>query len=465
MAENSGNRILASFRDPKGFLFVRNGEVFRQINQAGMEDYQHLMGSGLYSQLRDKDLIVPHKEVDSRPYLANLCYKVIKPFQLPFISYPYEWCFSQFKNAALCTLQIQRAAINHSMSLVDASAFNVQFVKNRAIFIDTLSFELSSKQKPWLAYRQFCEHFLAPLALMSHCSLSAAKFFQVDLDGIPLKTASKMLPLSARLNWGLISHLFLHAKTQKKYEYTEHNKKEKIQELSLSKKGQIWLLDSLERTVRELRCPKEKSLWADYDANQGYEDLLKQEKENFVREESLRIKASKILDLGANRGHYSRIASNGTSFTIASDLDSLAVEKNYQQAVQENTGNIFPIVYDLCNPSPSLGWANQERLRLDQRFSPDLILALALIHHLSISKNIPFDYLAQLLSALGKHLIIEFVDREDPQVKRLLVHRKDKVIAYQKENFETAFKHYFSIEKQHKIGNSARYLYSMKRIS
>ena len=207
----------ASFRDPSGFLFTRDGVLYRQVNQVYAEDYRKLMDSGLYAKLVKAGLLIPHTEVDIEPANKKLAFKVLCPEYVPFISYPYEWSFGQLKDAALATLSIQKRALKAGMVLKDASAYNIQFQRGKPTLIDTLSFEIYQEGEPWVAYRQFCQHFLAPLALMAYQDVRLSQLLRVYIDGIPLDLASELLPARTRWNLGLATHIHLHARAQKRY--------------------------------------------------------------------------------------------------------------------------------------------------------------------------------------------------------------------------------------------------------
>ncbi|MGE5373519.1 MAG: SAM-dependent methyltransferase, partial [Bacteroidota bacterium] len=213
---NSG-QLSASFRDPSGFLFIREGVLYRQVNQKYAQEYARLMESGLYEKLVKARLLVPHVEVEGVQPESGECFRVIQPERVPFISYPYEWSFGQLKDAALASLSIQKRALKLGMSLKDASAYNIQFVHGKATLIDTLSFELYKEGQPWVAYRQFCQHFLAPLSLMALKDVRLSQLLRVYIDGIPLDLASELLPWRTQLNFGLMTHIHLHAGAQRKY--------------------------------------------------------------------------------------------------------------------------------------------------------------------------------------------------------------------------------------------------------
>ena len=199
-----------SFRDPGGFVYEDRGCIFRQVNLLAKEHYDHLMSSGLYRKLTESGLLIRHEETDVLPPVPACAYKVICPARVAMISYPYEWSFGQYKDAALLTLAVQRQAIDHGMSLKDCSAYNVQFHEGRPVFIDTLSLERFQEGTPWVAYRQFCQHFLAPLALMSLTDIRLGQLTRTNLDGVPLDLATRLLPWRSRLRFGLLLHLHLH---------------------------------------------------------------------------------------------------------------------------------------------------------------------------------------------------------------------------------------------------------------
>ncbi len=453
------NRLGASFRDPSGFLFQKEGILYRQINKSFKENFDLLNSSGLYKKLVDEDLLIPHKETDQKDTITSEAYKVIQPKKIPFISYPYEWCFSQLKDAALLTLNINKIAIDHGMSLKDASAYNIQFLDGKPILIDTLSFE-KYEEKPWVAYKQFCQHFLAPLALMSYVDIDLNKLSRVNIDGIPLPLTSKLLPLKTKLKPGLLIHLHLHASSQKRHA----DKGEKIQtkNIKLSKRSMLGLIDSLEGAVKGLKWNPKGTEWGDYyEGNLNYLPASLRYKANLVEKFLSVVKPKTVWDLGGNTGLFSRIASNKGIFTVSSDIDPAAIEINYRTIVEKGEKNILPLLIDLTNPSPGIGWENIERDSFISRGPTDTILALALIHHLAISNNVPLEKLAEFFSSLGKHLIIEFIPKKDSQVQKLLATREDIFPDYTKEGFEKEFEKYFIIKKSESIKGSKRTLYLM----
>lgn len=452
-------RISASYKDPSGFVFYRNGRILRQVNKVYQKHYGHLMGFGLYEALVTSQLIIPHKEVDNKLAASQDAYKIIRPEQIPFISYPYEWCFSQLKDAALLTLKIQGKALEFGMILKDASAFNIQFLKGKPVLIDTLSFEKYRQGQSWVAYRQFCEHFLAPLALMSYRDMGLNRLLRVYLDGVPLELASGLLPSRTRFNLSLFSHLHLHSRSKKYFAA----KTPRIKKYKMSLRSLLGLIEGLEKAIRSLRSQSRRTEWLDYYDKTNYSSAAFQHKKELVAAFLEASQPKVVWDLGANIGFFSRLASNKGIFTIAFDNDPLAVEKNYLESVAKKEIHILPLLMDLTNPSPGTGWEAQERMSLLERGPADTALALALVHHLAISNNLPFRKIAHFLSGICRFLIIEFVDKEDSQVQKLLKTRENIFGDYKKEFFEKEFSLYFRIRKRVKIKNSKRIMYLMEK--
>lgn len=453
-------KLGASFRDPSGFLFHRDGALYRQVNQKYQPDYDHLMQSGLYQKLVNAGLLIAHQETAISPEQPEIAYRVLQPDLVSFISYPYEWSFGQLKDAALATLAIARQALDAGMLLKDASAYNIQFHLGKPVLIDTLSFEKYQEGRPWVAYRQFCQHFLAPLALMAFNDVRMNQLLRVYIDGVPLDLASKLLPGKTRWNFGLATHIHLHAGAQKKYADQAVDKA--AAEKRVSKLSLLGLLDNLEGTVRGLKWAPQGTEWADYYDATNYTREAFELKKSLVSACIERVNPAQVWDLGANNGEFSRLATTKGIHTVAFDIDPSAVEKNYEAVKVNSEKKMLPLVQDLTNPSPGIGWDNRERESLAERGPADLVLALALIHHLAISNNVPLDRLAATFAELGRWLVIEFVPKEDSQVQRLLATREDIFDQYDQGGFEAAFASSFDLVEKTPIVGSKRTLYLMK---
>ncbi len=453
----------ASFRDPSGFLFIRDSRLFRQVNQRYAKDYEHLLESGLYDDLIEDGLLVSHVESEESAAVPEIAFKVIEPEPIPFISYPYEWCFSQLKDAALVTLAVQRKAIEHGMSLKDASAYNVQFHSGRPILIDTLSFEVLREGEPWVAYRQFCQHFLGPLALMSYVNIELGKLLRTHIDGVPLDLASQLLPRRTQLKLSLLVHIHWHASAQRRFAGKSTRQPRQGRRMDLN--ALRGLVDNLESAIRKLKWEPGQSAWADYEQTHAYSDSAWSDKRRLTEEFLDQVRPDSVWDLGANVGSFSRLASERGIRTVAFDFDPGAVELNYRKVRDEGETHLLPLVMDLTNPSPALGWEHRERASLEQRGPASAVFALALVHHLAITNNVPLDRLARFLARLGDWLLIEFIPKEDPQVQRLLISREDIFPEYRSDGFEAAFGSHFEIVRSDPVGDSGRLLYRMKALA
>jgi hypothetical protein len=359
----------------------------------------------------------------------------------------------------LTTLRIAKQALDFDMTLKDCSGYNVQFRGGKPILIDTLSFEKYQEGHPWVAYRQFCQHFLSPLALMCHKDIRLGQLLRIYIDGIPLDLASRLLPFESRLRFSLLSHIHLHARSQKRFaEGVFDTGGKKMSRLSF-----LGLLDSLESGIGKLKWEVQGSEWCDYYEDTNYRSSAFEHKRKIIGECLEKINPKSVWDMGANMGEFSRIASEKGIQTVAFDADSAATEKNYIECVKSNETNLIPLLLDLTNPSAGVGWANEERTSLIERGPADAVLMLALIHHLVISNNIPFSKIAEFCQNICRTLIVEFVPKNDSQVQRLLSSREDIFADYGREVFEEVFSRFFTIAASIPIRDSSRIIYLMEK--
>lgn len=457
----SETALASSFRDPSGFVFERDGVVLRQVNESFREEYDALVSSGLYEALVGAGLLIPHEEVEVSHAPAPGAYKLLRPERIPFISYPYEWCFGELQAAADATLRAQQIALDHGMSLRDATAFNVQFRNGRPVLIDTLSFERLQEGRPWVAYRQFCQHFLAPLVLVAYGDIRLMKLSRLHVDGVPLDLASSLLPTRTRLRPGLLTHIHLHAKSQKRYSGQPEAGKSSTASVSL--RALRGLVDSLRSTVNSLDWDPGTTTWSDYyTEGDSYTEEGLGHKVKLVEDFLAEANPAMVWDLGANTGRFSRLAAERGATTISFDFDEATVEANWRALQAEKPRQLLPLVLDLSNPSPRIGWASEERMSLADRGPADLVLALALVHHLAISNNVPLPRIAAYFAQLCRSLVIEFVPKSDPKVQILLASREDIFPDYTLEGFERAFSQRFDVVRREPILGSDRVLFLMR---
>ena len=415
------------------------------------------MQSGLYDDLTKKKILVSHKEVTDvdLQWPGKL---IILPRQIPVITYPYEWSFAMWQDAALLTLNIAKTAIEKGMSLKDATPFNIQFAEGQPIFIDTLSFEKYTPEKPWIAYRQFCECFLAPLLLQQYCHTDTSKMFTLYPNGIPLELLISLLPLKAKWNLHNYLHIYLHATA--KAGNTKSNVKTATK---FSKQKMFLLLNGLIAYVTKLHVKKQKSTWDDYYTNTILSNQYLQDKTKLVTSFLSTIAFTSIVDLGANDGYYSLLFKNTTIQIVAVDEDANCINELYLTIRNQKIKNITPLINSLLTPSPSIGWNNTERASFNERIKGDIIFALALIHHLAIANNLPLNFIADWLAPMSKYLLIEFVPKTDEKVQLLLQGRQDIFEDYTRQNFENTFSTKFDLLLQQNIPGTDRTLYLMKK--
>ncbi len=447
----------SSYRDPSGFIFEKNGVLYRQINLSCKEHFDHFIQSGCYDHLVTTGLLISHENVLEDLTGIPGYYQTIRPERIRFISYSYEWSFDMLKDAALLTLQLVKEALQFNVILKDATPFNIQWHNGKLIFIDTLSFE-KYEEVPWIAYRQFCESFLGPLVIMHYSKKQLPELMLAWPEGIPLAVVSSLLPKRSRFSLHTYLHILLHAKYSQRKNGDDDKKK------VLSKQKLLNLISSLEMLIKKLKVAGQKSVWSEYYDEAGQRnDYLEQKKKVIAGwlDEIKEIK--KAADLGANKGEFSKLLAERNIYTIAADLDPYCISNLYKNIKEKKEKNIQPLVINLANPTPAGGVNNEERSSFTSRVNADIVLALALIHHLAIGKNIPFEMIADMFKRLGKKLITEFVPKEDEKVKLMLSRKKDIYADYTEANFVKAFETYFIVMDKKVIPGSARILYLMKR--
>ncbi len=446
---------LGSFRDPSGRVFSKNGKIYRCIFEPGAKHFEAARDAGIYDKLIESGLLLPHQEVDKHGLAPEGTVYCLTHPRLPMISYPWEWSFSMLKEAALIHLDTMEKLIPLGFWLRDASAFNVQFDGNRLRLMDTLSVGQRVPDSPWVGYRQFCSHFLAPLAVAAYCDIRTLSLWRNYIDGYPLDLATKMLPLWRRYRPGLFMHLTLHARIQnladrrKNIGKPRSNKKPKV-----SDQGLIGLIRLLRRTIVRIKWKRTSKIWEDYEAIRTYQAKDIARKSEYVDRVVQRLQPNVVWDLGANTGEFSLIAASHGAFVVSIDGDPACTEFLYQRISRERRlKGILPLTMDLANPSPGLGWDNHERISLRDRGPADLILALALIHHLVLSCCVPLSLIAEWFGSLADHLLVEFVPPSDPMVQKLLRNRGEEHLPYNLEVFKSSFGKFFDFVDQTTLQN------------
>lgn len=431
----------SSFRDPAGFVFRHENVIKRVVTHYGGADHQLFLSSGLQKRLVSQGLIVEHLTEavpeSSRPSV----FAILVPRQIPFISYPYEWSFDQLKDAALLTLRVQEEALACGMSLKDASAFNVQFVGGKPLFIDLSSFE-PDDGGPWLAYEQFCRHFLGPLLLMNHRDPAANRFLRSDLDGLSVDLVSRLLPWRTWINPDILVNIHLHARSLR------HNNGSNAPGPKLAPNPGLKknLIGSLRNAIEQLTAPRAEGVWADYSTNRThYTEEALSLKHQVVREVLQSARAPLVFDLGANNGIYSSEAAQASGYCVAFDADAGCVNQHYLAVKAQANESILPLVMNLDNPSPNAGFHLTERSSVADRGPADMALVLALVHHLRLTSRAPFVRIAAFLAGHARSALVEFVPLADPMAQQLLRGRSGGMDDYTLGGFLEAFERYFTL--------------------
>ena len=288
------------------------------------------MTSGLYEELAAKRLLVAHTEVDvpggaaAADPAAPRAFRTLKPDLVPFVSHPYEWCFGQLKAAALLTLRVQRIALKHGMTLRDASAFNVQFVGARPVFIDTLSFDRYVEGRPWVGYRQFCQHFLAPLYLVAGRDPRLSALSASWIDGIPLDVARVLAPLRYRLAARVPR---AHRPARPGAAAVPGRRRAARAVAAPPARGAAQSpRQPAERRRAALLEPRPDAPGRATTRTPTTPTRRWRSKKRFVAAVVDGIRPSRVVDLGANTGEFSAIAARAGAYVVASDIDHGAVE-------------------------------------------------------------------------------------------------------------------------------------------
>ena len=445
----------SSYRDPSGFVFYKDDVLYRQVNVFYKDEFRALLNSGLYSHLIKQEQLIDSAIIEENFTGSPYWFCTLKPEPLSFVSYPYEWCFAMLKDAAMLTLDILEEALQKGMILKDATPYNVQLHNGKMIFIDTLSFERYDPTKPWIAYKQFCESFLLPLALMHYSQVPLQTLFFAYPEGIPLTVGKKLLPWKSKWNMNTYLHLHLNAAVINK---KSDNKTADQPPFSAKKLANI--IRSLKEAVSSYKF-ENTGIWSGYYAEATQREDYVTQKQHIIAQWLTNLPPiGSAIDVGANEGLFSELLASRGIPTIAADFDHYSISRLYEKTKQEGL-LITPLVIDFANPSPAMGVNNTERSSFLDRVNTDLVLALAVVHHLAIGKNIPFHSIAELFRKLGGILIVEFIPKEDEKIQYMLQQKKDVYVDYNEEGFRQAFALHYRIADDLLIGQSGRKLFLM----
>jgi SAM-dependent methyltransferase len=451
-----------SFRDRQGRVYSAEGRTCRGLSARALEAWKVLETSQLFQKFTAKGNLVATRRIQNHsvPELAAEGWAAVLEHEtIPFISYPSEWCFGMLRDAALLHLEFLDAAFREEMILQDATAFNVQWRGSQPVFIDVPSFVPLTPRQPWVAYRQFCEQFLYPLMLQAYKGVAFQPWLRGSLEGISAEQVQRLLSWRDRLRPGVLLHVCLQARLQARYAGTTRVIKRELHDAGFSKEMIQANLRGLRRLVSGLSCRSGATGWLHYERNASYDRQDRERKERFVRRVVQSRRWGLVWDLGCNTGRFSRLAAQSADFVVALDADHETIERLYQQLKSEGCRSILPLVADVADPSPNRGWRGLERKALPERGRPDLILCLALLHHLVVDNGIPLREVVDWLATLCQHLVIEFVTRDDPMVQTLLRHKDEPYADYSLPFFEQCLDERFDVMGREVLASGTRILY------
>lgn len=478
----SGTQLIAdpgSFRDRNNRVYDDGERVYRGVSQAALDNWHNLSRTEFFRDFTSQSKLVQTKEAisDSIEGANGLAAwpGVLVHERIPFLTYPYEWSFNMLKDAALLHLDILEAGLEQGWTLKDSSAFNVQWIGSRPVFIDIPSLEPYAEGDPWFGYRQFCMMFLYPLMLKAYRGIDFGPFLRSNLDGIDPSLANKILTGWTRFRKGVTTHVSLHARMQEKAAAREIEEARRLTEdakgtvqerrkFRHSKAMVLGTVQSMRRTVNRMQSPDAQTTWGTYDTGHSYGDDSFAKKQAFVERHGGSRHRSLVWDIGCNTGTFSRLCEPFADYVVSMDGDAKAIDRLYLNERQRDSSKLLPMIVDLSNVSPNQGWRGAERKALDARGSPDLILCLALIHHMVISANIPMGEFVDWIASLGADAIIEFVSAEDDMSRMLLRNKVNQYSDYTEAEFERLVSQSFSIEASEELKGGHRKIYYLRRL-
>lgn len=454
-----------SFRDRTARVVHHEGEILRYLDAEAARHWRKLVATRFFREFSDAGRLVRSGEVpldDVHPpdELGFQPEAVIRHERVAFVSHPYEWCFGMLRDAALLELDLLLAALAEGMTLKDGTPYNVQWRGSKPVFIDVPSLTFADPGRPWDGYRQFCQLFLFPLMLQAYKGVAFQPWLRGALEGISPEAMSAMTGPRDWLRRGVLAHVKLQAWLSGRYADCDRDVGSQVRSAGFNQAMVEANARRLRTTVERMTWRVPQSTWRDYERDCHYADCDRQQKRRFVEAQAMRWSWRTAWDLGCNAGEYSRLIARHGERVVAMDADLAALEGLYRRLREEGPGNVTPLVMDLADPSPGLGWRQSERQGLAARPRPDLVLCLALIHHAVIGAHIPLRDLVAWLGELGDRLVIEFVERDDPMVQRLLANKDDRYADYDRAVFEASLERHFRVEERLELDSGTRILYA-----
>ncbi|MFY1632029.1 methyltransferase [Solwaraspora sp. WMMB335] len=472
-----------SFRDPTNRIFYADGMVLRGLGPDAARDWRDVSQAAFLAPLMAAGKVIGTEiaAADSLPEsVVRRWHTVLRHDRVPFVSYPYEWSFAMLRDAARLHLEILRAALTDGVTMKDGTAFNLQWRGTEPVFIDVGSFQPDHAGEPWAGYRQFCQTLLYPLLLQAHLGVDFQPWLRARIDGIESGQLRRLFGGTRRLRAGVLKHVHLHDAMQTRHAgATTGAVREEIRDAGFSRELVQATVRSLIKLVDRLDWSPPRSHWAAYQRTCTYSAADRAAKIAFVDAQlASHPYPGTVFDLGANDGTYSRIAAEHARYVVAVESDPAVVDDLYRRLRADRETRILPILMDLADPSCGGGWGGVERAPFSTRARADTVLALAVIHHLAIGRNVPLsrilDWVTAMLSGpdragsdrLGPdgrtgQLIIEFVHPDDPMARRLLANKPAGLFDdYHRTEFERLLTQRYEITRREELPSGTRTLYA-----
>jgi SAM-dependent methyltransferase len=453
-----------SFRDPDSRVVRSDGRIFRVLSERGADEWRTFAGSPLFGELVAEGKLIGTREADGVELgpagLHGDVGGVLEHDLVPFVSYPYEWTFGMLRAAALLQLELVRRAVGAGLMLKDASPYNVQFVGSRPVFVDVGSFEPLREGEPWAGYRQFCMLFLYPLMLEAWKEVPFQPRLRGAIDGITPAECRSLLSGRDLFRRGVLTDVVLHSRLERRYAASTRDVKGELKSAGFRKELIVANVGRLERLVTRLRPPRSPSTWSGYELTTTYSPEDAESKRRFVGDAVRAERPRLVWDVGANEARHARDAAEVADYVVAMDADAVVTDRVYRELAEERSENVLPLVVNVVDPSPGLGWRGRERQPLEARGRPDLTLCLALVHHVSITGNVPVASFLDWLRDLGGAVVVEFPTADDPMVARLLARKREHDHPdYRRDWFEQCLRERFEVVDALELAGGTRVLY------
>lgn len=453
-----------SFRDPLSRVFVGDDAVWRGLTEEALADYEAVAGSDFFRAAIERGDVVGTELADDPSVVPGEWAAVLRHQRIDVQSYPYEWTFEMLRDAARLQIQLSRQALAEGLITKDASSYNVQFVGARPVFLDVGSFERLRPGEPWYGYRQFCELFLNPLYVQALTGVPFRPLLRSNVDGLSPSFTANLLGGRGRLHKGTLTHVRLHARAERRYADADRRRdvRAELKQAGLGPKVLDAQLRNLGKAIDALDWDQQHSTWSAYGERAHYTDRDLAAKAAFVTDAVTSApRRDLVLDLGANDGHFSRVALDaGAGYVVAVDVDDLVVDRLYRALRDAGERRVLPLVIDLADPSPALGWRSRERPSFVDRVRPDVMLCLAVVHHLALTNNVPLPGIVDFLADFGGAVVVEFPHRDDPMAARLLARKRTGLFGgYDVAAWEQALQHRFTVLTSTQLPGGTRTLY------